>query len=206
MSTEQDVYLDAGMRGWIANTARKNFWRVAHWYELDDLIQDGYICFAKCRARYVGKRNMVNSRGERCRYLPERNPDKTARQHFAALVKITYHNHITDLAKSRMRLEDHAVSQLCTPEQSAEEYLDTQLPPEPEAATLAVLLAGAPAEVAELLRVLAADGLDLLRFQRRRVGRRLLRETSNEFYCRLLGKDPNTVDVLAQVRAYFGSM
>lgn len=85
---ENHVYLDEGMKRWIIATARKHHWRVASWYDLDDLIQDGYLAYHKCAYRYA-------------RLVRKRNPKKEDRRNFMALVMRTYENHIHDLASKR---------------------------------------------------------------------------------------------------------
>jgi len=72
--------MDDGVRKWIARTARKNFWRVHSFYELDDLIQDGYICYLRVRAKY---------------------PSATKPAHIMRLTQITFLNYIQDLARRR---------------------------------------------------------------------------------------------------------
>ena len=94
------------------------------------------------------------------------------------------------------------------------------------------LLVGAPWEIAELVAVLAGDALRAaafvrdprgtretnsqhvrrlaagdgdVKFRRARLRRRSTRETTNEFYCRLLGLDPREHDVRKLVRDYLGS-
>jgi len=74
--------------GWIVNHATKNFWRVADWYELDDLIQDGLMVAYKCRERY----------GE-----------KLDPPHFMALVKTAFYRHIAELLR-HSRLEEDITS------------------------------------------------------------------------------------------------
>src|ERR1700723_269173 len=82
--TKDDPYLDAGLKGWMVNTARKHYWKVASHYEFEDLIQDGYLCFAKCRAgfKYEGGPDFGHNR-------------KT----FMAFFQMAFINHITDLQK-----------------------------------------------------------------------------------------------------------
>jgi hypothetical protein len=67
--------------GWIINHSTRNFWRVADWYELDDLISDGLLVAYKCRERY----------GE-----PGKDLDPP---HFMALVKTSFYRHIGDLLR-----------------------------------------------------------------------------------------------------------
>lgn len=76
-------YLDRGLKLYIAKTARKQFWRVARYYALDDLIQDGYLAYAICLERYGHKAENI--------------------RHFTSLVKTVYSNHITDLANARTK-------------------------------------------------------------------------------------------------------
>ena len=52
MPAEKHIYLDQWMRSWITNTARKQHWRIASWYALDDLTRMVYLCYAKCWDRY----------------------------------------------------------------------------------------------------------------------------------------------------------
>ena len=75
--------LDKGLERWIFATARKNLWRVPEYYDIDDLIGDGYLIYAECRRRY---RSRV-----------------TERRHFMALFQRCYGNHITDLAHKRSK-------------------------------------------------------------------------------------------------------
>src|ERR1700730_17047043 len=84
-----DPLMDRSMSGWIVYTARQNYWRVMRWYDLSDLIQDGYLAFAKCKARYG--------------HLFSNPPTHDERKWFMALVKTTYSNHIYDLAMAKTR-------------------------------------------------------------------------------------------------------
>lgn len=93
------AYLDEGLRRWIYRTARQNHWRVASWYELDDLIQDGFMCYQKCAVKYA-------------RLLRKRKPQKSDRRNFMALVKVSYERHIHDLANKRRKQKEVAISSL----------------------------------------------------------------------------------------------
>jgi len=96
MSNEH-VYLDEGMKRWIYATARQNHWRVARWYDLEDLIQDGFLAYQKCYVKYA-------------RLVRKRKPTKEDRRNFMALVQTTYLNYIHDLAKKRGSL--HKVQEI----------------------------------------------------------------------------------------------
>ena len=191
MTTKPDLFLDAGMRGFIVNTAKREYWRVAELCDYDDLVQDGYLCYAKCKRTYLDHRkDLTGSKGER--------------RWFQSLVKTTFFNHISTRASKHKGVSVKAVSQLPAAEAMSENELwDTLMPSTPEEGTLRTLLASAPAEIRQLAMLLASDGLSLLGFERKRKGRRLLRETTNEFYCRITGLDPAKYDLVGQVRAYF---
>lgn len=192
-----DPYLDDGMRGWIVNAARKEYWRVQQVTDLDDLIQDGYVCFYKCRNRYVGKKTNHN-------YLPPKHPTKDHLRHFQSLVKTAFFNHISTLAAKHEGVNVYAVSQVKKEETVADAAVWDKFLHQPEQASVATLILNAPQEIKQLVTLLVSDGLDLLKFERKRKGRRALRETNNEFYCRLLGMDPAKTDMVGKLRDYFG--
>jgi len=96
MTRRSPRFLDKGMRGWLVTMARKNYWRVAAWMDLDDLIAEGFLAYAICRAKYDDR--VANKR------------------HFMALVQITFINQITDLANDRTAQPEIAASQLGNPD------------------------------------------------------------------------------------------
>lgn len=69
------------IEGWITNFIAKNAWRTAPEYEADDLKQEAFLAFAKCRDRYHVR----------------------DRAHFFSLFRRTFTNRITDLAERRTR-------------------------------------------------------------------------------------------------------
>jgi hypothetical protein len=71
---------DIGARRWLAKTAKKNLWRVATWYGLDDLISDGLVCWQVVLRKY---------------------PKVRERRHLMALFQRTYINHLHALANKR---------------------------------------------------------------------------------------------------------
>lgn len=74
--------MDRGVHGWIINTTRVNFWRVAGWYEFDDLVQDGFMHYQRIIAKYSNVREP---------------------KQIMSLFKVCFTNHIHDLAKKRTR-------------------------------------------------------------------------------------------------------
>lgn len=193
----EDVYLDDGMRGFIVNTAKSQYWRVAGWYGdksegLADLIGDGYLCFYKCRDRYIDTRSdLVGSKDEK--------------RWFQALVKTTFLNHINTLAAKHKGVSERpAADYVSVGEEGDSDIFEQNLPPQPELGSFMVMLAKAPTELAQLIKILATDSAEALGFQRKRSGRRLIRETTNEYYCRLVGVSPQERNLVHELQEYFG--
>lgn len=75
--------LNAITRRWITSTAKGNFWRIASYYDLEDLIQDGYMVYFKIIKLY-----------------PNAQPAQTLR-----LFQRSYINHIHNLAKRAHKID-----------------------------------------------------------------------------------------------------
>lgn len=120
--------LPAPVVGWIYNHATKNFWRVASWYELDDLVQDGLMKAYGCLERYG---------------IPGVDIDPP---HFMALVKSAFHNHIGDLlrhSRPEQELTSH-VGDMAADNETEGGYLDRASEPESPAQELAAFISGMP--------------------------------------------------------------
>lgn len=182
--------LDKGLRGWIVNTAKRNHWRVAAWYDLEDLIQDGYVCYAKCNQRYGHVRDQA---------------------HFMALVKTTYIHHITDLANNRTNCLEtlvdtsHARRKAVSKNYRLNEYEDANdmlsrlaggVHPDAE---FVAMLHSLPKELKLLLTCLLNDA----KYHPYIRGKDGTFETNNEFFCRLIGADPMKVNLESMFRAHF---
>lgn len=194
-----DPYLDTGTRAYILIMARKNCWRIAG-YGVEDLVQEGYFCYYKCKHRYVGRdpdpvppdrpepwsAARVGRRRERYRWLPPDNPDKLARRHFMCLFKTTFARHIANLAaKTPAGYESLVTDLLKDDDQTVEQVWEELLPAEPETASAATLLASAPVELRQLFALLVSD--TVRGYRRYGRGPRAPRETSRRYYASLLG-------------------
>lgn len=195
--TKDEQYLDAGVRGYIVKTAYKQFWKVSTWYEMEDLIQDGYLCYVKCKAGFRPA---------------DKSPAEEQRR-FMGFFQMAYQNHITDLANSRSSTPEVAVASLSTDQADGIEAWAAHAS-ELSDASVAVLLAQAPAEIMEILKLILLDGVTTGPYLRSRLrkkvlpgatiprivkGRRRLRETTKEHYDRCLGR----TGAIAQLREYF---
>lgn len=76
------------IEGMVANMARKHLWRMPPDVEKDDLVQDGFVLFTKCAAKY--------------------GATVTEARHFMALMSKAMYRRITDLANDRT--DRHEVS------------------------------------------------------------------------------------------------
>lgn len=195
----QDPYLDDGMRGWIYKMAVQNYGRIAN-YELDDLVQEGYECFLKCKRRYVGKRGLRKRDGTLCRYLPPDYPDRDARRHFHSLVQTAFNNRLSTLALKQPKGWELAISTIANPEGTVEQAWEKLMPSDEEQSSVTVLLKSAPSEIKQLFQLLVADAVE--GYNRYGKGRRGHRETNNQYFCRMLGL-PENRNIVEEVNRHF---
>lgn len=165
------------MMAWIESTARKHRWRCAAWMDLEDLIQEGYFCYAKCRAKY---------------------DQDLSKAHLMALTKTAYINRLHDLAKAKTRQLDDPVTVGGDSPLSPDETLETLMPCEPEAQTFALLLAALPAEIQQMLKLLGQD----THGQMRKINGRY--EGLNRYLWGLIGQQPCGVDLYSAFCNHFG--
>jgi hypothetical protein len=194
-----DPYLDAGVRGHIVRVSRENVHRLAG-YDMDDLIQEGYLCYTIVHKRYVGRRPTKKPDGTYHRSLPPRRPDDVARRHFMRLLQRTFNNRIATLARKQSAFKERLLNDLIERPELEERAWDQLLPPEEEVASVTGLLRAAPMEIKQLFALM----VDEVTRPYRRFGKRrhAKRETNNQYYSRLLGL-PRTLDVSALVENYF---
>jgi len=192
--------IDESARRWMIKYARKNFWRVAAWYELDDLIQDGLMCWWHVRRRYA---------------------DIAEMRHIMSLFQRTYINHVHQMANKRSAGhwfshacgEEIAVTEECVEDVSIAGggHVDP-------AADEAILISEAPVDVRKLIvEIVQHPELTGSPCRRRMSGsprrprmisgsagptRMTRRETTNEWLCRIAGLDPTQFDLRSRLLAH----
>lgn len=191
-----DNYLDEGLRLWIMATAHQNHWRAPAWMSVNDLIQDGFMCYEKCVKRYE-------------RLTRNLNPRKHHRRNFMALVKITFTNHIHDLSSTRTEQRERPISSVQGEEDTFESWMDRNGQAEESTAELGILLKQAPLQIQEFLIALKHDAaLGPTRGyedgKRTAAQKAMDLETPNQYACRLANLDPKQVDMVKVLRQYFG--
>ena len=188
--------IDKPAQRWLFKTAQKNYWRIQSWYELDDLIQDGYMTWCMVADRYA------DSVRERCKGQPEDKRDEVMGEVMMALFIRCYTNHIHDLASKRSRITETALSELVHDNQSHEQFLDQVFGSDASTSDEAELINLAPDGVRQVLQTYN-DHPDSPKINAQfRVRRDGTRETFNERLCKLAGRDPKSVDLVKAVHSY----
>ena len=165
---------------WLYAFAHKNFWRVAAWYDFDDLIQDGQLYYYKIVARYT-------NHGERYR----------RRKHIMRLFQVSLVNHVNTLSKKKtLQTEDTFSLFLTSPDDTEDRLLERH----DAIDTGPVILAGAPNHVKSALVAIVND-LRRLKMPYRRYANGT-RETTNQRLCRIAGLDPQRIDLVDELKYY----
>lgn len=175
------LQMDSGAVAWLHKTARKNAWRVHSWYDLDDLLQDGFLHFCRVADRYQ---------------------DVRAPAHIMSLFKVTYINHCHDLSKWRTRnLPELLVCDLINTDMNEAAFWERCLGFEHELATCFTAIVRASQPVCELLSNITSErGIKALRSHGRLFSDGT-RETLNHKLCRIARCDPqyDLVNALTEV-------
>jgi hypothetical protein len=167
--------MDASAARWLGAVARDHYWRVAAWYDLEDLLQDGLLCWQIVVVRY---------------------PEATTIQHRMKLFKTTFLNHIHQLANRRSaNAPEMAVEDPLGHHQAVE-------PRDPDTYDMQQLLDAAPPLLRRCLAAILANPKLLARPHRRWIKGR--RETTNEWLAGMIGIDPSSVNLHAQLRELLG--
>lgn len=168
--------MDKGARNWLFKYAHKNLWRVAAWMDFDDLVQEGYAAYYETLQRY---------------------PTATEPKHIMSLFALVFRSRIERLVLANRKQVDDACSDVI-------ESYDGDTQQVPITASDRKRLPKPSKFIKEILSLLRKN--KALRYEITKPytilenGRR---ETTNERFCRLLGEDPNSINVADQLREYF---
>ena len=171
--SSKPIYMDAGARNWLIKTARKNYWRVASWLDIDDLIQDGYVCWHVVLTKY---------------------PEVDNPRILMRIFQVTYTNFLHDLANKRTATLEMP---FCILSEEAVFRFEQQVC---DFGQLLSLIIEAPPVVARCLQALVFNGLDLNAPYRTWLDGR--RETFSERLQRLLRLEPASSDLYNAIRSY----
>lgn len=165
--------MDIGAKRWLYRIAKANHWRVASWIDLDDLIQDGFLCWQIAVTKY-----------------PDIDNPKIAMRLFQTI----YTNLLHDLANKRTITTEYSFSLF---DDAAIFHFEQQAC---EFGEMLRLVIEAPPLISKCLRDLLFSGLDLSAPYRTWLDGR--RETFNDRLCRLLKVDPNKVNLHQALHNY----
>lgn len=168
-------FMDAGARNWMYKFVNKQYWRVAAWVEYDDLIQDGYGEYYEVLKRY---------------------PQAIEASHKMRLFQLCFRSKIEDLVRANTKQVDDARSDILDVYTGDAVLL-------PDFSNLHVLLIKAPQLIKEALQLLTNEKTrEALQqpFAKYDNGRR---ETLNERWCLLMGRDPSKLDIVKELKTYF---
>lgn len=193
--------MDAGAKAWLAITAKEHYWRVADWMEIDDLIQDGNMCWQRIVAKYED-RDYTTITG----VVTKGTPRVRSRRHLMGLFKISYLNHINNLSKTATRCRVEVRAYDLVKSLGSEDLVWDQLQiggriEEQELQDFERLVAEAPSSLQTIFRTLMAMDARRTFSAAYRVYRNH-RETLNERLCRVAGLDATGIDLVGQLRAY----
>lgn len=194
---------------YIHATARRHMWKMNHYYDLEDLIQDGFLCWYKVCDKYAD--------------------DVDRSKHLMALFKTTFLNHIHRVAainktdrvvygrgsynegmrRSFTRVESRLGDTLSRGQQALHKQNSENFALERIDALrslseidLDMVIAEAPALVQMALRYLVSDeGAERLR-KPFRILSDGTKETMNDRLCRIFDLDPSDFNITAEIRNY----
>lgn len=175
-----DVFPDTNAERWLKHYAVRNFWRVAPWLELDDIMQLGYEAYYETRSRY---------------------PTATEPKHIQSLFQLVFRSRLEDVVRCYVKQVDEPDSEKV--EESEASFDATGLPWTKSSGLLDIhaLLIKAPEKVTKVVDLLVKEpGVLSKPYEKDDSGRR---ETLNDRLCVLLGLDPKSVDLVKMTRNYF---
>lgn len=184
MQTDQTLkYPDDIAVRWIKRYARKNYWRVAAWYDLDDLVQDGFMKYCVVAQRYA--------------HIQEP-------RHLMSLFMRAFHNHIISLARSHRKEPELCEASLCGA-RSNPYFFENIAGTVPADGPLAIMIEKAPKEIREILKLFTTDeGAEKLKLpRRRRIGNR--RESMNHYLRRLCSLPTTGPNLQSALREYLSA-
>lgn len=146
---------------WVLKQVNKQLYRLKPFFDEDDIYQEGYLIFLVLKERYTEVANPA---------------------HFMSLFTVSFFNRINTLAKKQIPLVDMII-------EGSDDQRDVLAECTPDLAHMVevearLLIADAPKEIQALIR-----GFDDPRYQAQLRQLASIRETTNEFLCRVAGID-----------------
>lgn len=173
------------IEGYVVNFITKNLWRLSPTHDRDDALQDAYVAFLRCAARY---------------------PMMDTPQHFMALFKTWWTNEFNDLSvKATQARKAVPLSQLARVDENGDEveYSKETAGALDNDGALALMVQQAPKEVLMVLNLFLTAPNELLELATKAWQEHGRYSPGGErFVERMLGLKPGT-DPIQQTKEYF---
>lgn len=184
---KHNTFRDEALHGWILKTAHaaKRTRKVASWHTLDDLVQEGYLCYWRC---VLGSKE------------PAVDGKNAAQRSFMGYFMRAFNNRLSDLGKKHRDTPEMAASNMGVDDTDRLDDWQRTAGVASEAPLMASLT-NPPAEIKAALEALTGGLADQKYFHtkvvkkvlpsgsiRLRLVKRRVRETTDQHYTRCLGK------------------
>ncbi len=169
--------MDEGAKRWMFKYTWANYWRVSSWYDLDDLVQEGYECWW---------------------YVAYHYPNVKDRPHLMRLFKLTLASRIHDLSKKKTKQPDLPFANCIRAEETETTFIERHDVGVDDLCGLA----HAPKAISDAILSLIRKAEKLRNPSRRYSNGK--RQTTNEKLCALVGCDPSMIDLVAEIKHYLG--
>lgn len=180
--------MDAGAKGWLVMQAQRHYWRVADYMEFDDLLQEGIYIWYRVAREYEGYTGRVQTRA------------RLMQAYKRSL--LNYFNHLSNIAtraKNEILAEDVIPD---GPAISMPNEIWDHLGQQRNVAEYELMVAEAPRAIRYVLRKLFEEGRAPGWASQYRIYPDGTRETLNSKLCRLVGVDPERIDIATPLRSY----
>jgi DNA-directed RNA polymerase specialized sigma24 family protein len=169
--------MDESAERWMYKYAWANYWRVASWYDIDDLIQDGFMCWWIVSRRYTAATDMA---------------------HLMSLFKTTFVNHVHTLANTRSKQPDLPVADCLAADETETTFIERH---DTGAEDLRGIVHAAPA-VRNAINALLSKAHKLRGPTRRHSNGK--RQTTNDKLCTLAGCNSSMIDLVSEIKYCLG--
>lgn len=195
--------MDKAARAWLVTVTADHFWRVASWYEFEDLLQDGMMTWYRIVEKYETNTGRVRSR-----------------PHLMKLFKRSFLNHIHDLSRNKRVARVEVKADDVKPNRVGQSLARSMDREGSEGEPLAVfdvwgalgcnvdlgeyarMIVDAPVALRSLLQALIFGAGTRASQSEYRVRTDGTRETTNARLCRLVGANPDSVELADELRAF----
>lgn len=177
------------IEGYVTNFLRTNYWRVQHFMEWDDILQEAKFTFVVLQHRLEKNGSVIENE-----------------RHFMELFKTAWTRHFTTLSlrDTKFRRCISATDFEYEDEEFSEgDFIESAVGDLDNDGQLMCMIEEAPSEVKQVISLMLnapSEILDAAKAAWRDQGKR---GETNRFFCRMLGHDHNKTDLIKMVKDHF---